>query len=147
MVRARERNGPKRKPGTSAPSEVAAGVYVGGWKEAISFQGARFCVLDEAPAGMPEATHLPIYDGVRDQADVRNLDRLADLARRARAKGQPVLFFCGHGVRRSPLAAAWYLHRTERIPLEQAYERIRAVRPRVESAGEWIGDVTNLRGD
>ena len=129
---------------SSSPSEVAPGVYVGGWKEAVGFRGSRFCVLDEEPADMPAATHLTIYDERKDSAIVPNLDRLVAAARSARANGAPVLFFCGHGVRRSPLAAAWYLHRTEGVSLEAAYARIRAVRPRVEAAAEWIGDVRNL---
>ena len=52
--------------------------------------------------------------------------------------------FCGHGVRRSPLAAAWYLHRNENLSLDDAYARIRAVRPKVETAQDWIGNWKKL---
>jgi len=134
---------PTLRPKT--PSEIAPGVFVGGWKDALAFEGTRFCVLDEAPPDMPTATHLAIYDEALDRANVENLDRLAEAMRKARARNEPVLVFCGHGVRRSPLAAAWYLHRVERMSLDAAYDRIRSVRPKVEPAGEWIGDTSGLR--
>jgi len=128
----------------NGPSEIAPGVYVGGWNDALRFEGARFCVLDEAPEEMPAATHIPIYDARSGAAVRANLDRLAKEIGAARASGRPVLVFCGHGVRRSPLGGAWYLHRSERLPLDEAYDRIRAVRPKVETARTWIDDVTNL---
>jgi protein-tyrosine phosphatase len=128
----------------AGPSEFAPGVSVGGWKDAVEFQGARFCVLDELPDDMPAATHMRIYDGAADRAIPKNLDDLARAMEREHAKGTPVLVFCGHGVRRSPLAAAWYLHRAEGLSLTEAYERVRAVRPKIEEAKAWIGDTTNL---
>jgi protein-tyrosine phosphatase len=127
-----------------SPSEIAPGVFVGGWNDAIQFQGTRFCVLDEAPEEMPVATHVRIYDEEADRADPRSLDRVADAIAAARARGEPVLVFCGHGIRRSPLAAAWYLHRTEGISLDAAYDRIRAVRPKVEPARKWAGNADAL---
>ncbi|HTT16700.1 MAG TPA: dual specificity protein phosphatase family protein [Thermoplasmata archaeon] len=128
----------------SGPSEVAPGIFVGGWNDALGFSGSRFCVLDEAPEGMPEGTHIPIYDEAKDAPIRANLDRLAREIGAARRAGRPVLVFCGHGVRRSPLGAAWYLHRSEAIELDAAYDRIRAVRPKVEPARAWIGDLEPL---
>jgi len=119
-------------------------MFVGGWKEALRFEGSRFCVLDEAPEGLPPATHVPIYNERRDRVDPRSLDRLAAAMQEAHVSGQPVLVFCGHGVRRSPLGAAWYLHRTEGIPLGEAYDRIAAVRPQIERANAWIGNAEEL---
>jgi len=139
---------PKRKSTPAAPknraSEIAPGVYVGGWKEAAEFEGVRFCVLDERPEDMPAATHIPIYDGATDRAIPGNLDKVARGMREARAKGQPVIVFCGHGVRRSPLAGAWYLHRHEGMTLDQAYAKIRTVRPKIEVASDWVGHPENL---
>jgi protein-tyrosine phosphatase len=135
---------PSTKMSRPSPQEIAPGVFLGGWNDALRFTGKRFCVLDEAPGDMPPATHVPIYDGTKDAPIIRNLDRLAaeiDSVRRAR---EPVLVFCGHGVRRSPLAAAWYLHRHEKLSLDQAYERIRSVRPKVETPREWIGNWNEL---
>lgn len=140
-----------RRATASAPkttaSEVAPGVFVGGWGDAAAFEGTRFCVLDETPdAPFPAEVHVPIYDAASERPLRANLDRLAGLVEAARAKNEPVLLFCGHGVRRGPLAAAWYLHRHEGIPLDAAYERIRAVRPHIEVAREWISDTTALEG-
>jgi protein-tyrosine phosphatase len=123
-----------------SPQEIAPGVFLGGWKDAVRFEGSRFCVLDEAPDDMPAGQHIPVYDEATDRPKVDNLDRLAREVRSAHDSGKPVLIFCGHGVRRSPLGAAWYLHRYEQVSLDEAYERIRAVRPQVEHAREWIGN-------
>ena len=135
---------PTAKPKAKSPAEFAPGVYVGGWNDAVRFTGTRFCVLDEAPPDMPAATHVRIYDEDRDRPLVSNLDRLAESMRAARDRHEPVLVFCGHGVRRSPLAAAWYLHRVEKLDLDSAYDRIRAVRPKVEHVRDWVGDTKAL---
>lgn len=135
---------PTAKKLPASPQEIAPGVFVGGWKDALAFSGAKFCVLDEAPDDMPPATHIPIYDGATDAPIVANLDRLASEMGRARRSNERVLVFCGHGIRRAPLGAAWYLHRAEKIPLEAAYTRIRAVRPKVETAAQWIGNPQSL---
>lgn len=128
----------------ASPAEIAPGVFVGGWKDAVTFDGDRFCVLDEAPDDMPPATHRPIYDESSDRPIVKNLDEVTSAMHRAHEKNRPVLVFCGHGVRRSPLAAAWYLHRYANLSLDEAYERVRAVRPRIETAKEWIGHPDEL---
>jgi hypothetical protein len=140
---------PSRKPPAPrarGPSEVAPGLFVGGWKDALGFVGTRFCVLDEAPADMPAGKHIPIYDEATGGVRAPNLDRLAREIAAARTKGEPVLVFCGHGIRRSPLAMAWYLHRAENVPLDRAFDRVRAVRPRAEPARAWIEDPSSLEG-
>jgi Dual specificity phosphatase, catalytic domain len=129
-----------------SPQEIAPGVFLGGWNDALKFSGRKFCVLDEAPDDMPSATHIPIYDEDKDAPIVPNLDRLAEEVHSARRENESVLVFCGHGVRRSPLGVAWYLHRYEKLSLDQAYARIRAVRPKVETASEWIGHPQPLEG-
>jgi hypothetical protein len=145
---AKTRTSKQKKPAPSSASQVEPGVFVGGWSDAVGFPGARFCVLDEVPdEPVPAETHLPIYDPEADRPIRANLDKIADLAAAARRRGEPVLFFCGHGIRRGPLAAAWFLHRSEDLPLPTAYNRIRAVRPRIETAADWAGDVSVLEGD
>ncbi len=132
------------RPKSRSPSEIAPGVFVGGWKDAVGFHGARFCVLDEAPPDMPPATHIPIYDEGSDRADPQSLDRLAEAMRMAHSKGESVLVFCGHGVRRSPLGGVWYLRRTEGLSLDDAYARVQVARPKVEHAREWVGNSREL---
>lgn len=127
-----------RRPTAATASEFAPGLFVGGWKDAERFSGARFCVLDEAPDGMPEGKHVAIYNGEKDAPILENLDRVAGLMHAAQARDEKVLVYCGHGIRRSPLAAAWYLHRYAALPLDEAYARVRAVRPQVEEAKEWM---------
>ena len=112
---------------------------MGGWKDAERFEGARFCVLDEVPdGGAPADAHVPIYDPAAEAPLRENLERLVTLVDDARAGGKPVLLYCGHGVRRGPLAGAWYLHRHNGISLDEAYRRVAAVRPKIEHAKEWI---------
>jgi protein-tyrosine phosphatase len=128
----------KSRTPRAQPSEFSPGVFVGGWKDAEEFAGKRYCVLDEMPADAPADQGLPIYDDAHEAPIISNLDRIVKLMRTAHEAGEPVLVFCGHGVRRSPLAAAWYLHRVEQIPLDEAYARVRATRPKVEHARDWI---------
>ena len=138
------RSSSRAKPARKTPSEIAPNVYVGNWEDAVRFEGARFCVWDEAPPNMPPASHVPIYNERADRADRRNLDRLADAIQAARAKGTPVLVFCGHGKFRSPLGAAWYLHRAEGIPLDAAYSRVRAARPEASRTLRWVGNLEEI---
>ena len=132
------------RTGTPKLSEVAPGVFVGGWKEAQAFSGTRFCVLDEAPPEMPPATHVRIYDESTGLADLGGLERLARGMQQAHDRGEPVMVFCGHGVRRSPLGAAWYLRRAEGLSLDQAYVRVCAARSRAEHAREWVENAAEL---
>jgi len=125
-------------------SEIAPGVYVGGKLDAPHFEGVRLCVSDEAPPEARRARHFPVYDGEGDRPNMANLERLVEAIATARSRGEPVLVFCGHGVRRGPLGGAWYLHRTERISLDAAYDRIERVRPQIERATEWIGNASDL---
>ncbi len=145
-ARANGASPPKARSRPPSPAEVAPGLFVGGWDDAVAFDGARFCVRDEASEEMPATTHIPIYDEGTGAALRPNLDRLAREIGAARATGRPVLVFCGHGIRRSPLAAAWYLHRTEGVSLAEAFERVRAVRPRAEPPSSWMGNPASLEG-
>ena len=141
------KKGRARRPRPAAPnpfSEIAPGVFVGGWKEALQFEGSRFCVLDEAPEDMPAATHIRIYDEAADRVDVPSLDRLAQAMRSARDSGRPVMVFCGQGRYRSPLGAMWYLRRAEGLSLADAYERVHAVRPASQDPRKWAGNASEL---
>jgi len=129
---------PSPHPTAATPSRVAEGLYVGGWSDATGFAGTRICVLDAREDDAPADHQIPIYDGALKAALVSNLDRIAELADQARAKGDDVLMFCGHGVRRGPLAMAWYLRRHDGGTIDDAYARIEAVRPQVERASRWI---------
>ncbi|MGP8077269.1 MAG: dual specificity protein phosphatase family protein [Thermoplasmata archaeon] len=124
--------------GASSPSEVAPGLFVGGWDDAAAFRGRRLCVRDDLPeADFPIDAHVPVVDPRTGRPIRQNLDRVAALVEAARKKNEPVLLFCGYGVRRGPLAAAWYLHRADGITLDEAYERVRAARPRAEHVRQW----------
>lgn len=118
-------------------SEVAPGVFVGGWKDALEFTGTKFCVLDEQPPDMPKATHIAIYDESKDEPIPSNLDLLAKEIRLARSRDETVLVFCGHGIRRAPLGGAWYLHRTQPLTLDEAFDRVKSSRPGIEHVQKW----------
>lgn len=146
MAKSRTSAGADPESRRSRASEVAAGIFVGGQHDAVGFSGARFCVRDERPEPMSADLHVPIYDGRRDAPDLAGLDRVTAAMRQAHDEGRPVLVFCGHGVRRAPLAAAWYLHRFEALPLRTAFDRIQKVRPEIERPEEWIGHCEDLEG-
>jgi protein-tyrosine phosphatase len=138
----------RRAAKSSNASEIAPGIFVGGWNDAVEFRGMRVCVLDEAPdEKMPAEAHVPIYDEAKDRPLPENLDRVVTLVDAARAKGEPVLLFCGHGVRRGSLAGAWYLHRHDHLSLDAAYDKVREVRPKIQHVREWVGDWTALADD
>lgn len=142
------RSSARARPRKTTASEIAPGVYVGGWKDAVPFEGVRYSVLDESPdEPLPADENIPVYDSRADRPIVENLDRLADLVEAARKERRPVLLFCGHGIRRGPLAGAWYLRRHEGISLDEAYRQVRAARPSIEHAKEWIGDWKVLAAD
>ena len=129
-------------------SEILPGVFVGGWSDAEKFVGQRVCVLDELPdSGAPAERHFPIYDEAHDRPIRENLDHVAAFVEAARANHQPALMFCGHGIRRASLAGAWFLHRHEGITLDEAYARVRAVRPKIEHVKDWVGDWKGLVGE
>lgn len=130
----------------AGPSKIAEGVFVGGWKDAVRFEGTRICVLDEMPEGgaFPCDAHVPIFSDSDGKAIRPNLDRVAAMAREARGRGQPVLLFCGHGIRRGALAGAWYLHVAEHLPLEEAFDRVAAARPGIARPRDWIPDTSTL---
>ena len=130
---------------TGDASEIADGVFVGGWADAEGFEGIRICVVEELPTGpIPAEALLPVYDREHETPHWANLDRLVELAGEARARGDRVLFFCGHGLRRGALAGAWYLHRREGVPVAVAFDRVQAVRPRIERPRHWMGDPGEL---
>ncbi|HYK92593.1 MAG TPA: dual specificity protein phosphatase [Thermoplasmata archaeon] len=132
---------PRAKKSKTSPSEILPGVFVGGWKDAEKFSGQRVCVLDELPdSEAPTEEHYPIYDDKKDQPIPENLDRVVRFVDTARERGQPVLMFCGHGIRRASLAGAWYLHRHDGVSLDEAYERVKAVRPQIEHVRDWVGN-------
>lgn len=131
---------PTRPAKGSSASEILPGVFVGRWSDAERFEGTRICVLDDAPEGpLPAEALIPVYDPSADRPRLPELDRIAQLADDARRRGEPVLFFCGHGIRRGALAGAWYVHRREGVPFDAAFERVRKVRPRVEHPRDWMG--------
>lgn len=135
---------PKSSPRSNGPSEIAPGVFIGARRDADRFEGVWFCVLDEAPPDLPDATHIPLLEAGTGAANRSNLDRLVRGIRQARAEGRPVLIYCGHGIRRSPLGGAWYLRAELGLPLEAAFDRIAAVRPQVERPREWLTDADSL---
>jgi hypothetical protein len=123
-------------------------VFVGGWNDALAFEGARYCVLDEDPGEeLPADARIPIYDPNEDRPIVSNLDALVQRVESDREHQRPVLLFCGHGIRRAPLAGVWYLHRHEGLSLDEAYARVREVRPKTEHAKEWVGNWRILLDD
>ena len=139
---------PPRKSATRgkvpSPQEVAPGVFVGGWDDATHFTGAKFCVMDDPPQGLPGTVHIPIYDEVRNAPILPNLEILAQRVRLAHDVGAPR---AGVLRPRDPSGAA----RRGLVPASvRAADRggglrqVRSVRPKIEHARDWIGHVEGL---
>jgi protein-tyrosine phosphatase len=141
---AKKSSGRRSSSKLASPQEIAPGVFLGSRKDAEEFSGVRFCVLDQPPDDLPTVTHVRIYEKKSDAPIVENLDRLADAVHDAQGHGEKVLLFCAYGVRRGPLAAAWYLHKYEGLSVDEAFDKIGKVRPEVERPKEWIGNAEAL---
>ena len=53
-----------------------------------------------------------------------------------------LVIHCLHGLDRSPLVVTWYLHRFREMSLDEAYEKIRLVRPEVNDRRDWVVTIT-----
>lgn len=126
------------------PSEVVPRLFVGGRPDAARFPGVRLSVLEDLGDPTPAEVRIPILVAEGGGADRHALDRVADVIERALRGDRPVLVYCGHGVRRSPLAVAWYLHRRRGLPLDAAYAALQAARPEVEPAVGWLSNWGDL---
>ncbi len=49
-----------------------------------------------------------------------------------------VVLHCAMGMERAPLAAVWYIHRTEGISIKEAYQDVIATRPIVCNRETWL---------
>ncbi len=49
-----------------------------------------------------------------------------------------VVVHCAMGMERSPLTVVWYLHKYHQISIDDAYEKVRAIRPIVLDRRDWI---------
>ena len=83
--------------------------------------------------------HIPIYDPETGRARFEEIEKVVSLVSAALRSGdQDVLVSCGSGTERSPLAIAWYLHRTEGLDVSAAYSDISGKRPQVQPRLEWL---------
>jgi len=53
-----------------------------------------------------------------------------------------LIVHCLHGEDRSPLVVAWYLYRFRDMTMDEAYEKIRLVRPTANDRRDWIVTIT-----
>jgi protein-tyrosine phosphatase len=128
-------------------SEVVPRLFVGGRADAPAFRGVRISVLEDLGDPTPAEVRIPILVAANGGADRRALDRAADVIAGALRGDQPVLVYCGHGVRRSPLAVAWFLHRRRGLSFDAAYAALQAQRPEVEPASGWLSNWRELVRD
>jgi atypical dual specificity phosphatase len=125
-------------------SEIIPGLFVGGRADAAGFQGIRICVLDNAGDESPAEARIPILTAKDRGADRAALDKVAARIQEALRHRDRILVYCGYGVRRSPLAVAWFLHRTRGHSLDDAYQIVQKGRAETEPAYRWLSNWASL---
>lgn len=59
-------------------------------------------------------------------------------------EGGQVILHCQLGEDRSPLVVAWYFHIHRGMSLDQAYEKIKKVRPQVNDRRTWVVNIVSV---
>jgi hypothetical protein len=78
--------------------------------------------------------------------DIAALDRVVDAIKKYHKEGSSVVVFCAAGVERSPLAAIYYLYKTNVLPLQEAYRFYRSRRAILPSIEQDIADIETAEG-
>lgn len=133
-------------------NKIIDGLYLGDYGDATKWSdnklGRIICVLSERPSVLlPGSVWIPILDvdcgdhtpeDDRCRANAISLNRVSTLIDDYLAADEQVLVHCGLGRDRSPLAVAWYLHKKNRISLEEAYATVTAKRPIAAPHLNWV---------
>lgn len=126
------------------PDEIVPGIFVGDEDDCCAFDGVVICVSD-LPSMGHQCLNVPILkygDGPPPPdyvtADRKKLALVTKSINAARGRGFPVLVHCAAGIERSPLAVAWYIAHQRHIPLEAAYEIIKAKHPITQDRRYWV---------
>lgn len=117
--------------------EILPNLFLGDGKDLAEFTGSVVYVREDIPLrSRPDARWIPFHrDG---KADTAKLDEAAAAIGELLDRGDRVFVHCGAGTKRSPLAVAWYLHRSKGMTLEEAYDFIQARRPVVQRMTDWL---------
>ncbi|VDD82033.1 unnamed protein product [Mesocestoides corti] len=100
----------------------------------------------EASPHVPAARFLriPIHDN--GKADIVPFFTEAfDFLDLAKLSGGRVLVHCFAGISRSPTLAIAYLMKTEHISFDEAYNRVKAIRPKISPNFNFIGQLTDFQ--
>jgi hypothetical protein len=136
-------------------SKVTEHVFLGDAQDAKTWGGRILCVLEDRPPDEPQhAMVVPILKFVQSKAanqmqlqtiddgqihaDIEMLDIVAALVNLSVTRNEDILVHCGAGMERSPLAVVWYLHRYERMTIEDAYKLVRASRSETADRRIWL---------
>ncbi len=125
-----------RRFGVDDRSEVAPGLWVGGWpRPGVSPLAHLDCTAELPCLAAPRAYRcVPMLDATAMRPEA--LREAVDQVLRWRAEGLPVLVHCAYGHGRSVAVTAVVLVRSGLSPdLDHALARIRALRPRARLVG------------
>ncbi|XP_028568161.2 dual specificity protein phosphatase 12 isoform X1 [Podarcis muralis] len=128
---------------------VLPGLYLGGAGGGLGFSDgaapawALLLVDSEPPeagavSGAEAVLHVPALD--QPQADLlSHLDACADFLGRARERGARALVRCQAGVSRSVAVVTAYLMKANKLPFEEAYAFVQAIKPdaKMNEGFEW----------
>jgi len=127
-------------------NEVMPNVWVGSGSDAYEVKDNPkyhlICVLEQKPVGfLKNFSWLPVLSKDEEGFDVarmESLDVISSEIDKLLARGFIVVVFCGAGMERSPLAVAWYVHKTVGINIEDAYCWVKKHRRITTPRMEWI---------
>ena len=133
--------------------EIRKNLFLGRLTDNRKFDGVKICVLEHEEWNRskidPETIVIPIiktknlrlralyYQGIANEI---NMDAIVRLIKEYLSKDQKVLVHCEIGKERSPLMIAYYLHKTEELPLEIAFKEVKRLHPKAVNRLYWLKD-------
>ena len=127
-------------------NRIIKGLYVGDYIDAHNTNGKVDVLVNVLESRSPVTDvagelHIPIAKEGRDgsmHADIKQLNKVASIIDKNLKAHKMILLHCAAGSERSPLTIMWYLHVKKGVPLNVAYEIVKARRPQTRYCLNWI---------
>jgi hypothetical protein len=122
-------------------TRIAHHFAVGGVVDAKHHNGKLICVTESFPYEMPKhAMHVPIMrEGWVRRAQLDAVVMLIEVCQLQ----YDVMVVSGTGLDRAPLVAAWYLHKINRVSLQEAYDELQAINSSIRDLSTRIVEMRN----
>jgi len=112
------------------------------WEGALEAHLTGCYVINVAPEleRMKENDITLPLNGNTNKQIVMSLNRIANTIHNKLQESpeSKVVIHCAMGMERAPLSVIWYLHKYYKLPLEEAHDKVVAVRPIVLNCLQWV---------